>query len=655
MRNCKKIFSFFFGLALIFTIPFLKTNTAFASSSTDLPFDTSVSGYITDTDDQQIYTINLKQAGKVTVNLDSYIGWVNIALEDSDGNEVFDQYVSGGDPMDPVKRSFSEDLEAGTYYIKVYQESNYTGKYDLEVNYEAAHNNEIEPNDGTVQAQPLAVNSQTVTGFISWNDSKDVYKVVLPKAGRVTVNLDSYIGWVNIALEDSNGNKVFDRYVSGDDYPVKRSFSEDLEAGTYYIKVYQESNYTGKYDLRVNYEVVPNNEIEPNDGTVQAQPLAVNSQTVTGFISWNDSKDVYKVVLPKAGRVTVNLDSYIGWVNIALEDSNGNKVFDRYVSGDDYPVKRSFSEDLEAGTYYIKVYQESNYTGKYDLRVNYEVVPNNEIEPNDGTVQAQPLAVNSQTVTGFISWNDSKDVYKVVLPKAGRVTVNLDSYIGWVNIALEDSNGNKVFDRYVSGDDYPVKRSFSEDLEAGTYYIKVYQESNYTGKYTLSVQCPDLLPAPPTVNLVSNKSNAVTGKTVPNGMVSVKINSKVYTGKSDSKGLFSIKIPTQKAGTKLYITVKDKYGCTSKERIVVVVDRIPPTAPIVNSVTSKSKVITGKAEANSTVIAYVGSQKIGSAKADKYGKYTIKITPKKAGTSIKVIAVDGAGNKSAGKVVKVKK
>ncbi|WP_062755516.1 PPC domain-containing protein [Parageobacillus toebii] len=419
MRNCKKIFSFFFGLALIFTIPFLKTNTAFASSSTDLPFDTSVSGYITDTDDQQIYTINLKQAGKVTVNLDSYIGWVNIALEDSDGNEVFDQYVSGGDPMDPVKRSFSEDLEAGTYYIKVYQES--------------------------------------------------------------------------------------------------------------------------------------------------------------------------------------------------------------------------------------------NYTGKYDLRVNYEVVPNNEIEPNDGTVQAQPLAVNSQTVTGFISWNDSKDVYKVVLPKAGRVTVNLDSYIGWVNIALEDSNGNKVFDRYVSGDDYPVKRSFSEDLEAGTYYIKVYQESNYTGKYTLSVQCPDLLPAPPTVNLVSNKSNAVTGKTVPNGMVSVKINSKVYTGKSDSKGLFSIKIPTQKAGTKLYITVKDKYGCTSKERIVVVVDRIPPTAPIVNSVTSKSKVITGKAEANSTVIAYVGSQKIGSAKADKYGKYTIKITPKKAGTSIKVIAVDGAGNKSAGKVVKVKK
>ncbi|WP_253270858.1 Ig-like domain-containing protein, partial [Geobacillus thermocatenulatus] len=220
-----------------------------------------------------------------------------------------------------------------------------------------------------------------------------------------------------------------------------------------------------------------------------------------------------------------------------------------------------------------------------------------------------------------------------------------------------DSDGNEVFRKYVSEGNSanPAKWSGWVDLEAGTYYIKVYQESSYTGKYTLNVQCPDLLPAPPTVNLVSNKSNVVTGKTVPNGTVSVKINSKVYNGKSDSKGLFSIKIPTQSAGTKLYIMVKDKFGDTSKERVVVVVDRIPPTAPIVNSITSKSKVITGKAEANSTVIAYVANQKIGSAKVDQYGNYVMKIKPQKAGTLIRVISVDRAGNKSTAEVVKVKK
>ncbi|MGG3832877.1 Ig-like domain-containing protein [Geobacillus thermocatenulatus] len=421
MRNFKKIFSFFSVLAIILTIPFLKTNTAFASSATDLPFDTSVSGYITDTDDQQIYAINLEKAGRITVKLNSYIAAVNIKLEDSDGNEVFRKYVSEGNSANPAK----------------------------------------------------------------WS------------------------GWV------------------------------DLEAGTYYIQVYKEYTYTGKYDLKVSYQEANNNEIEPNDGTVQAQPLKVNSQTVTGLISWNDSADVYKVDLSKAGRVTVKLDSYIAAVNIKLEDSDGNEVFRKYVS-------------------------EGN-------------------------------------------------------------SANPAKWSGWV------------------------------DLEAGTYYIKVYQESSYTGKYTLNVQCPDLLPAPPTVNLVSNKSNVVTGKTVPNGTVSVKINSKVYNGKSDSKGLFSIKIPTQNAGTKLYIMVKDKFGDTSKERVVVVVDRIPPTAPIVNSITSKSKVITGKAEANSTVIAYVANQKIGSAKVDQYGNYVMKIKPQKAGTLIRVISVDRAGNKSTAEVVKVKK
>ncbi|EIJ80397.1 peptidase domain protein [Bacillus methanolicus PB1] len=260
------------------------------------------------------------------------------------------------------------------------------------------------------------------------------------------------------------------------------------------------------------------------------------------------------------------------------------------------------------------------------------------------------------SVSGYITDTDGQQVYKINLKQAGRVTVKLDSYITGVYIELEDSEGNEVFRQYVfeGNPENPAKWSGWEDLQAGTYYIKVYKSSS-TGKYTLSVQSPDLLPAPPTVNLVSNKSKSVTGKTVPNGAVSVKINSNVYTGKSDSKGVFSVSIPVQKAGTKLYVTVKDKSGFTSKARVVVVADRIPPAAPSVNTITSKSKTITGKAEANSTVIAYSGSQKIGSANADKYGKYTIKITPKKTGTSIKVIAVDGSGNKSAGKVLKVKK
>lgn len=382
---------------------------------------------------------------------------------------------------------------------------------------------------------------------------------------------------------------------------------------------------------------------------------------VSGNITDSDDEHIYKVTLNQAGRITINLESYIEDVYLDLYDANGEEVWYTehiYTGSPSNPKKWSGWEDLEAGTYYIKISKAYGNTGKYNLKVNYTAANNNEKEPNNGTEEAQLLTLNNQTINGFISWNDDSDFYKIVLPKAGRITINLASYIDDVYLDLYDASGEEVWYTehiYTGSSSNPKKWSRWGDLKAGIYYIKISKYYGDTGKYSLSVQCPSLLPAPPTVNEVSNKSTTVIGKTIAYGTVSIKINSKVYTGKSDGKGSFSIKIPTQKAGTKLYITVKDKYGYTSKERVVVVVDRIPPAAPIVNSITSKSKVITGKAEANSTVIAYVGSKKIGSSKADKYGKYTIKITPKKAGTSIKVIAVDGAGNKSAGKIVKVKK
>ena len=83
-----------------------------------------------------------------------------------------------------------------------------------------------------------------------------------------------------------------------------------------------------------------------------------------------------------------------------------------------------------------------------------------------------------------------------------------------------------------------------------------------------------------------------------------------------------------------------------------VVKSFAPSIPTVNAVYDNATVITGKAESNAKVYAMVGSKKIGEATA-KNGKYTIKITKQKAGTTIVVYAIDTAGNKSGSKTVKV--
>ncbi|MFT8314000.1 MAG: Ig-like domain-containing protein [Clostridium sp.] len=159
-----------------------------------------------------------------------------------------------------------------------------------------------------------------------------------------------------------------------------------------------------------------------------------------------------------------------------------------------------------------------------------------------------------------------------------------------------------------------------------------------------------LIPGQPSVNEVNNKSATVSGKTIANGIVTVKIESKIYTGKANSAGVFSIKIPVQAAGTKVYINVKNSYGYTSSDRAVTVLDRIAPGVPAVNLITTSSTTITGRTEGYAAAIAYVGSKQIGGARADKNGYYTIKIPAQKVLTKVNVVAADGANNRSTARV-----
>lgn len=127
------------------------------------------------------------------------------------------------------------------------------------------------------------------------------------------------------------------------------------------------------------------------------------------------------------------------------------------------------------------------------------------------------------------------------------------------------------------------------------------------------------------------------------------------SAKATSKGTFSVKIAVQKAGTKLTITAKDSAGNVSSSASVTVVDVVAPSKPTVKKVDDNDKVVTGKAEANSTVTVKVGSKTIGSAKATSKGSYSVKIKAQKKGTTLSITAKDKAGNTSSKATTKVVK
>ena len=160
------------------------------------------------------------------------------------------------------------------------------------------------------------------------------------------------------------------------------------------------------------------------------------------------------------------------------------------------------------------------------------------------------------------------------------------------------------------------------------------------------------VPSAPTIHALSNLDNVLNGKAEKGAMVYAYAGGKVIGETKALWGAVSIKIPKQADGTAIDVYAVDKAGNKSANKTIKVIDKIAPPVPTVDVVGDNSVVVSGKAESGAKAYAYAGSKKLGEAVA-KESSYSIKIAKQKAGTSVSVHAVDGAGNKSGVKTVKV--
>lgn len=182
--------------------------------------------------------------------------------------------------------------------------------------------------------------------------------------------------------------------------------------------------------------------------------------------------------------------------------------------------------------------------------------------------------------------------------------------------------------------------------------------TKYNEEKMLRIKVIDRTAPPLTYNQISNKTTAIKGKTEAKATVRLYISNQ-YKGKTTAKadGSYSLAISKQKAGTKINLTSTSTNTVKRVKEIkgIVVVDKIAPKTPTVKPVYKTSTSVKGKAEAKSTVYVYKGKKYLGKSVATSKGNYSVKIAKQKAGTKLTVFAKDKAKNKSAGKVITVKK
>ncbi|MGG0413528.1 Ig-like domain-containing protein [Peribacillus simplex] len=373
-------------------------------------------------------------------------------------------------------------------------------------------------------------------------------------------------------------------------------------------------------------------EVEYNNDFASADNSSYEKATIGRLLPLYDV-DFSKVVIPSDGFLLVagTASSYaidLGFAAVQkdyVENSNLKYLGSEYEDGVEY---RGY--DVKKGTYYVGVYDRDN---EYDIDNNtsddmYAIATRfvDDVKPSKPTVYK--VDNNDKVVTGKAE-------------ASSTVTVK---------------NGSKVLGsaKATSKGTFSIKIAVQK---AGTKLTITAKDSSGNVSSSTSVNVVDVIaPSKPTVNKVDNNDKVVTGKAEVNSTVTVKSGSKVLgSAKSTSKGTFSVKIAAQKAGTKLSITAKDSSGNVSSSTTVTVVDVIAPNKPTVNKVDDNDKVVTGKAEANSTVTVKVGSKSLGSAKASSKGNYSVKIKAQKKGTTLSITAKDKAGNTSSKATTKVVK
>ncbi|MBS2970730.1 hypothetical protein J9317_18460 [Metabacillus sp. KIGAM252] len=375
----KKLFR---GLAILSfaIVAMILVDTKVHAQDMILPFNVETNGALTEETKDNTYLIHVPESGRVHFDMTSYVDKETyIALYDLDNKKIFDEY-STGSSLTPARYTRWEDLEAGTYRLKIYDGSwskDQAGTFKIKTTFASAGNTETEPNNGTIEAQSLPFN-KTINGFLSWDNTVDYYKVTVPSSGRVSFDFTSYVdNRTYISLIDEDNNKVFDDYITGTSKnPSKDTRSVDLNKGSYYLKVYDGDDYdrhTGKYVFKAAFSAAGNGDTEPNNGIVEAISLQATKK-ITGFLAWDDTVDIYKIDVKNPGKVTVDLTSYVdSRTYIEIVNSNNKTISDEYVSGSSInPSKYKKPIMLDAGSYYIKIYDGDDYerhTGKYYLTV----------------------------------------------------------------------------------------------------------------------------------------------------------------------------------------------------------------------------------------------------------------------------------------------
>ena len=341
------------------------------------------------------------------------------------------------------------------------------------------------------------------------SDLSDFYKFTLSKSSGFRVKLSQLTGNADLWLLKSNGDRLAKSTHSA---TRNESINGRLKAGTYYIQVATEDN-AASYSLDLKGSGRASDAGNSQSAALDAGNLSRTQRRYKGQVGSSDTDDYYRVDLSEGGNFKAIASGISGDIDLQLFNSNGLQLSKSTGNGS---ASESISQNVAAGTYYVRVSPFSNSTSNYtlDLSSNYTGKPNDPIsptqspspspspspnpspapnptgDPGNSLSSAEVKSSGTFSRTQQVS-KDDPDFYRFNVNQSGVFKADLTGLSGDADVKLiQDKNNNGTIDQgevqawqWEWGNTNESIRKF---LQPGTYYVEVNGYGSTTKDYTLN-------------------------------------------------------------------------------------------------------------------------------------------------------------------------
>ncbi|WP_198805169.1 pre-peptidase C-terminal domain-containing protein [Leptolyngbya sp. BL0902] len=397
-------------------------------------------------------------------------------------------YLTGSAASGTTSEAITQQLAAGTYYVRVYPWSGSTN-YTLSLG--------AIPVDGAGNSLTTALNIGTLSGtrtfrdFVGSSDTNDYYRFSVGSTSNFSLSMTGLAADADVQLLNSSGTAIASSMAGG---TSSESISRQLTTGTYYVRVYPYGGANTNYALSLS--------ALPYDGAGNTLSMARNlgtltsPQTFTDFVGSVDTNDYYRFYVGSTSNFSLSMAGMSADADVRLLNSAGTVLASSANGG---TTAESISRQLTTGTYYVQVYPfggaNTNYT--LTLRATPPDLAGNSLAAARfiGT-----LGSTTQTFRDFVGAIDTNDYYRFSVGSTSNFRLGLTGLSADADVQLLNSSGSVVASSMNGGAN---AESISRQLTTGTYYVRVYR---YSGDTTYSLA----LSAAPVTTIVDGAGNSLS-------------------------------------------------------------------------------------------------------------------------------------------------